>query len=116
MTAPGTKRLKLKYDELLSSFACNFNLRRYITETEYQNMDHAQELGMVRKEVELFEEGVRVKSCQIEELQDEVRDHLQVKANNAALTADNEAQRQMRQEAVLATERAEVGRRRLTPA
>jgi len=25
---PGTKRLKLKYDELLSSFAFNFNLRR----------------------------------------------------------------------------------------
>jgi len=28
--APGTKRLNLKYDELLSSFAFNFNLRRYI--------------------------------------------------------------------------------------
>ena len=28
---PGTKRLKLKYDELLSSFAFNFNLRRYTT-------------------------------------------------------------------------------------
>ena len=27
--APGTKRLKLEYDELLSSFAFNFNLRRY---------------------------------------------------------------------------------------
>ena len=26
---PGTKRLKLKYDELLSNFAFNFNLRRY---------------------------------------------------------------------------------------
>ena len=29
LKAPGTKRLKLKYDELLSSFAFNFNLRRY---------------------------------------------------------------------------------------
>jgi hypothetical protein len=29
--APGTKRLKLKYDERLSSFAFNFNLRRYST-------------------------------------------------------------------------------------
>jgi len=26
---PGTKRLKLKYDELLSTFAFKFNLRRY---------------------------------------------------------------------------------------
>jgi len=29
MKAPGTKRSKLKYDELLSSFAFNFNLGRY---------------------------------------------------------------------------------------
>jgi len=29
LKAPGTKRLKLKYDKLLSSFAFNFNLRRY---------------------------------------------------------------------------------------
>ena len=29
LKAPGTKRLKLTYDELLSSFAFNFNLRRY---------------------------------------------------------------------------------------
>ena len=29
LKAPGTKRLKLKYDELPSSFAFNFNLRRY---------------------------------------------------------------------------------------
>jgi len=26
---PGTKRLKLKYDNVISSFAFNFNLRRY---------------------------------------------------------------------------------------
>ena len=30
LKVPGTKRLNLKYDELLSSFAFNFNLRRYI--------------------------------------------------------------------------------------
>ena len=30
MNAPGTKRLKLKSDEPLSSFAFEFNLRRYI--------------------------------------------------------------------------------------
>ena len=29
LNAPGTKRLKLNYDTLLSSFAVNFNLRRY---------------------------------------------------------------------------------------
>jgi len=29
LKAPGTKRLKLKIDELLSSFAFNLNLRRY---------------------------------------------------------------------------------------
>jgi len=27
--APGTNRLKLEFDDLLSSFAFNFNLRRY---------------------------------------------------------------------------------------
>jgi len=32
LTAPGTKRLKLKYDKPLSSFAYNFHLRRYNTE------------------------------------------------------------------------------------
>jgi len=31
LKAPGGKRLKLKHDNLLSSFACNLNLRRYPT-------------------------------------------------------------------------------------
>jgi len=30
LIAPGSKRLKLKYDKLLSNLAFNFNLRRYI--------------------------------------------------------------------------------------
>jgi hypothetical protein len=30
LKAPGTKRLKLKYDNLLSSIAFKFNLRHYI--------------------------------------------------------------------------------------
>jgi hypothetical protein len=30
LKAPGTKRLKLKFDILLSNFAFKFNLRRYI--------------------------------------------------------------------------------------
>jgi len=29
LKAPGTRRLRLNYDELLSSFAFKFNLRRY---------------------------------------------------------------------------------------
>ena len=29
---PGTKQLKVKYEELLPSFALNFNFRRYIEE------------------------------------------------------------------------------------
>ena len=29
LKAPGTKRLKLKYDEPVSNFAFKFNLRRY---------------------------------------------------------------------------------------
>jgi hypothetical protein len=33
LKAPGTKRLKLKYDKLLSNVAFRFNLRRYITES-----------------------------------------------------------------------------------
>jgi hypothetical protein len=33
LTAPRTKRLKLKCDELLSSFAFKFSLRRYTEET-----------------------------------------------------------------------------------
>ena len=32
LKASGTKRLKLNYDKLLSSFAVNFNLRRYTVE------------------------------------------------------------------------------------
>lgn len=87
----------------------DIEVARLLKENEYQKMDHAQELAMIRKESEMAEEDVRVKSRQIESLQDEVRDHLQVKANNAALGADNEAQRQMRQEAVIAAEKAEVG-------
>jgi len=35
LKAPGTKRLKLKYDELLSSFAFNFNSRRYNADMEF---------------------------------------------------------------------------------
>jgi len=30
LKVPGTKRLKVQYDELLSSFPFKFNLRRYI--------------------------------------------------------------------------------------
>ena len=38
LKAPGTKRLKLKYDKLLSNFAFNFNLRRYKEELAVTRM------------------------------------------------------------------------------
>ena len=34
LKVPESKRLKLKCDKLRSSFAFNFNLRRYITDTD----------------------------------------------------------------------------------
>jgi len=34
LKAPGDDRLKLKYDQLLSSFAFNLNLRRYNSDSE----------------------------------------------------------------------------------
>jgi hypothetical protein len=40
LKAPGTKRLKLQCDELLSDFAFDFNLRRYI-ELLRQFMDYS---------------------------------------------------------------------------
>jgi len=36
---PGTKRLKLKYDTLRSSFAFNFNLRRFKKASEEEEKD-----------------------------------------------------------------------------
>jgi hypothetical protein len=37
LKAPGTKRLKLKYDKPLSSFPVNINLRRYDPATGVQH-------------------------------------------------------------------------------
>ena len=39
LKAPGTNLLTLKYDELLSTFAYNFNLRRYTEEYVPDAMD-----------------------------------------------------------------------------
>ena len=39
LKAPRTKRLKLKHDVLLSSFAFNFNLRRYTTSNYVLSLD-----------------------------------------------------------------------------
>jgi hypothetical protein len=39
LKAPGNKRLKLKYDELPSNFAFNFNLRRHNEEAEKDRID-----------------------------------------------------------------------------
>jgi hypothetical protein len=47
LKAPGTKRLKLNYDKLLSTVAFRFNLRRYTAaaqaQTKTQNGDGLQE-------------------------------------------------------------------------
>jgi len=49
LKARGTKRLKLRYDELLSSFAFNLNLRRYdMAFQKYCNMDQSLFTRFVR--------------------------------------------------------------------
>jgi len=46
---PGTKRLKLKHYKLLSSFAFNSNLRRYIKAMMVKrNLDLTNEVGRCR--------------------------------------------------------------------
>jgi len=39
LTAPGTKLLKLNHDEVLSSFAFSFNMRRYSKEQVERDRD-----------------------------------------------------------------------------
>jgi len=41
LKAPGTKRLKLKYEQSLSNVAFNFNLRRYTTVTALEECEFA---------------------------------------------------------------------------
>jgi len=43
--APGTKRLKLKYDESVSNFAFKFNLRRYNQERERLREKRKRKVG-----------------------------------------------------------------------
>jgi hypothetical protein len=50
MDAPGTKRLKLRYDGPLSYFAFKFNLRRYILEPDYTRDQEWVETNRVRLE------------------------------------------------------------------
>ena len=47
MKAPESKRLKLKYDQLLSNFAFNFSLRHYISEFSYP--EHPELFGIPKK-------------------------------------------------------------------
>ena len=51
MKGPVTKRLKLEYDELLSRFAFNFNLRRYTVDTSQQVSDSLMP-GILKERVE----------------------------------------------------------------
>ena len=39
LKAPGSERLKLKYDALLSNVAFNFNLRRYTVDVDWKAGD-----------------------------------------------------------------------------
>jgi len=41
LKAPGTKRLKLKYDELLSNFVLKFSLRRYMKSAGFEVTEEA---------------------------------------------------------------------------
>jgi hypothetical protein len=47
LNAPGTKRLKLKYEKLLSLFAFNSNLRRY-SKGDKATKAHATKVGQCR--------------------------------------------------------------------
>jgi len=50
LNAPGTKRLNLKYDEVLSNFAFKFNLRRYMMAAAKQGLAEAIELRKLLRE------------------------------------------------------------------
>jgi hypothetical protein len=41
LKVPGTERLKLKYDRLLSNLPFKFDLRRYIVALDYDEAKHA---------------------------------------------------------------------------
>jgi hypothetical protein len=47
LKAHGTKRLKLKFDILLSNFGFKFNLRRY--KTDAQAEDRAHRIGQTKR-------------------------------------------------------------------
>jgi hypothetical protein len=48
LKAPGTKRLKLENDELLSNFAFNCTLRRYTMADDEHGGEHAPGVGTRR--------------------------------------------------------------------
>ena len=51
LNAPGTKRLKLTYDKMLSNVAFDINLRRYT-------------VGLIRRQMETLSESV-VRRCRL---------------------------------------------------
>jgi len=62
LNAPGTKRLKLYSDELLSSFAFNVNLRRCKLEGDHLESsrrahDAEEELGTLRSDIQYERNG-----------------------------------------------------------
>ena len=61
---PGTKRLKLKYDNSAFNFAFKFNLRRYTKEQMYRNM--AEELvGESQRGRDAAERRTKVGRCSL---------------------------------------------------
>ena len=80
---------------------------RLLKENEYRKIDHAQEITMIRKELEMSDETVAAKVQQIDALQAEICEQLQLKANNTALEAEIESERELHQKAVVVAETAE---------
>ncbi len=85
----------------------DIEVARLLKESEYRKIDHAQEIAMIRKELEMSDETVAAKVQQIDALQAEICEQLQLKANNTALEAEIESERELHQKAVVVAETAE---------
>jgi len=80
---------------------------RLLKENEYQRMEYAQKISMVRKELECAEEELAQSSRDNDALRVEVRDLLALKSENGRLTNENDSYERARNEAVAASEKAE---------
>jgi hypothetical protein len=74
LKAPGAQRLKLKYEESLSNFAFNFNLRRYIPAFQHPSHSLLEDHGFKQQKYRAFHQRqgltlVHVRA-KLEQLQD----------------------------------------------